>query len=214
MKQLLKRNIKKAPFYYLLRNWMAKRRQGKELLEWERKGKPAPPPHIVKQKVLKQHAQEYGLKILVETGTYMGDMCEAMKHFFDRIYSIELGYELFENAQKRFKSFNQIEIIHGDSGKELGRLMSNLDRATLFFLDGHYSGGTTAKGGCDTPIFEELSNILRVWSGTHVIIIDDARYFGTDPAYPTMDELKKLIYSKIKNVDFNVKDDMIRIVPR
>ncbi len=47
MKRLLKQIIKKTPLYYLLFNWVAKRRQAKELVEWERKGKPVSPPHIV-----------------------------------------------------------------------------------------------------------------------------------------------------------------------
>lgn len=210
---MFKTFLKSLPLYYPLRKIKQWVLWNMELLKWKKAGCVVPPPHIVKQKVLKQYAKEYGLKILVETGTYVGDMCEAMKNTFDKIYSIELDQKLFEAARKRFKTCEHVEIIHGDSGKEIGRLISKLDKATLFFLDGHYSGGMTSRGEKDTPIFEELNSILRSWNGKHVIIIDDARCFGSDPAYPTLDELRKAIYSRTENIDFRVKDDIIRIVP-
>jgi hypothetical protein len=50
-----------------------------------------PPPHIVKQQTLRSYSKKFGLNILVETGTLHGDMVEAMKKDFERIYSIELN---------------------------------------------------------------------------------------------------------------------------
>jgi len=72
-------------------------------MDWEQAGKPFPPPHIIKQKVLLDYSKVYNLRILVETGTYLGDMIEAMKSKFDRIYSIEIDKDLFALANKRFK---------------------------------------------------------------------------------------------------------------
>ena len=69
---------------------MVRMRQIVQIAKWEREGRQIPPPHIVKQRVLREYAKKYGLRILVETGTSTGDMVEAMKTDFDRIYSIEL----------------------------------------------------------------------------------------------------------------------------
>ncbi|MBC2744401.1 MAG: hypothetical protein HGJ93_15505 [Desulfosarcina sp.] len=214
MKQLLKQIIKKIPLYYPLHNWEVKRRQVKELVEWERKGKPLPPPHIVKQRTLQTYAKRFGLKILVETGTYCGDMVEAMKDSFDRIYSIELSKELYENAKGRFKGIKYIELIHGDSGLELRKIINKLNQPALFWLDSHYSAGVTARGDKDTPIYEEMEHILNVPDREHVVIIDDARLFGTDPAYPSMGELSDFIRSKRPDTDIVVQDDSIRITPK
>lgn len=186
----------------------------KELIEWERAGKPSPPPHIVKQKNLIAIARAYNLTVLVETGTFYGDMVDAMKNVFNHIYSIELSPNLFEKARKRFKDQKNVEIIHGDSGKELEKIIPRLNNPTLFWLDGHYSGGETAMGETETPIFEELSVILDYQERKHVIIIDDARLFGTDPGYPDMDELKKFIRSKKYHVDITLIDDSIQITPK
>jgi hypothetical protein len=214
MKQIMKGIIKKTPFYDPLRSWIAKRRQAAELAEWERKARPVPPPHIVKQRVLQDYSTRYALRILVETGTYFGDMVEAMRAHFDRIYSIELSADLYEKAMVRFASANNIELIHGDSGSEIKRIVNKVNQPVLFWLDGHYSAGVTARGAKDTPIYEELHHILNSDNIGHVIIIDDARLFGEDPAYPSIEELDKFIKSKRFNVNITVQDDSIRVTPK
>ena len=213
MNLLMKKIITKTPLYDSLRNLVIRRRELKELADWERNGRPIPPPHIVKQQTLKTISKRYGLKILVETGTYYGDMVEAMKDVFNQLYSIELSTELYKKAKKRFKGEKHIELICGDSGLELMNLMSKIDQPTLFWLDGHYSAGVTAKGEKDTPIYEELNHILNSTDKGHVIIIDDARCFEADPNYPSIKELCDFIKSKRANLDIVIQDDCIRVIP-
>lgn len=212
MKREIKHIIQSTPLFDSLLNGLEKKRQVKEIENWERRKRPVPPPHIIKQRILIQYANKYRLKVLVETGTYYGDMVEAMKNNFDLIYSIELSKKLFDIAKKRFRKASHIELINGDSGKELGKLMNMIGQPALFWLDGHYSEGVTARGEKDTPIYEELHHIFRN-DRNHVIIIDDARCFGTDPAYPTLEELKEFIKSMRENVSISVQDDSIRVTP-
>lgn len=214
MKQTIKEIIKKTAPYHLLKNWAIKRRSATQLAEWEKKGKPVPPPHIVKQRVLKEYSKKYGLRIMVETGTFYGEMVEAMKNNFDLIYSIELSKDLYEYCTKKFKGYINIKLIHGDSGTELGNILDEISQPALFWLDGHYSAGVTAKGTKDTPIYEELHHILNSEDRGHIIIIDDARCFGTDPAYPSIEELLHFIKSKRPDVNIVIQDDSIRIVPK
>ena len=96
-----------------------KRKTRKKITDWEKNGQPIPPPHIIKQQTLLTHAQNFGIRILVETGTYHGEMVKAMKDDFDLIYSIELSYELFLKAIKRFEGEEHIHLIHGDSGVKI-----------------------------------------------------------------------------------------------
>jgi len=213
MKKRIRQIIKKTSFYYPFHNWTVKKKQEKEFRNWEREGKPDPPPHIVKQEVLKTYAEEFGLTILVETGTFYGDMIEAMKPHFNSLYSIELSRELYEEAQNRFRGEGKIELIHGNSGIRLGDVISKIDKPALFWLDGHYSSGITARGEKDTPIYEELEHILNNPDNKHVIIIDDARCFGTEPGYPTVEELKGFIKSRNPAVNIVVQEDSIRITP-
>ena len=104
MLEALKQIVRGTPLYYPLRNcwhWMD---QGRDLERWEASGRPAPPPHVVKQRVIKEYAEKYNLEILIETGTFRGDMVEAMKNVFDQIYSVELSHALFQAARRRFRS--------------------------------------------------------------------------------------------------------------
>lgn len=183
-----------------------------QLAQWEKTGRPSPPPHIVKQKAIEEHQKKFDLKILVETGTYLGDMVEAQRDHFENIYSIELSKKLFRKATKRFKPYSHIHILSGDSGVVLNKLLPEIDRPALFWLDGHYSGGITAKGDKECPVPEELQTILKS-DFYHIILIDDARLFNGTHDYPTLDEIRQLIEKSGRVYSLTVKDDIIRLIP-
>ena len=183
-----------------------------QLAEWEKNGRPSPPPHIVKQMAIDEHQKKFDLKVLVETGTYLGDMVEAQRNHFEKIYSIELSKKLFRRANKRFKLFPQITILNGDSGIVLNKLLPGIDMPALFWLDGHYSGGITAKGAKECPVPEELEAILKS-DFYHIILIDDARLFNGTHDYPTLDQVKQICEKSGRNYSLTVKDDIIRLIP-
>lgn len=209
MKHILKKLFIRTPKYSDLRTI----RQRWLLKKWKRRGRPDPPLHIVKQRIIRQYAEKFGVRVLIETGTCYGDMVEAVKDYFSRIYSIELSNELYKIAKRRFAGDSRIKIIHGDSGIELGKLISSLDQPALFWLDGHYSGGVTAKSDKNTPIYEELTHIFSSSQKGHLIIIDDAMCFRALPHYPSIDELIGFINAKNPNVEIEVENNIIRIVP-
>src|SRR5688572_1386649 len=100
--------------------------QEEQLAQWEKNGRPLPPPHIVKQMAIESYRQRFHTEILVETGTYLGDMVEAQRDHFKKIFSIELSERLFNKAQKRFKDHLHVKIFHGDSGSVLNKLMTEI----------------------------------------------------------------------------------------
>ena len=181
-----------------------------QLAEWEKNGKPLPPPHIVKQMAIEEYRNKFHAEIFVETGTYLGDMVEAQRDHFKKIYSIELSEKLFNKAQKRFKDHSHVKILHGDSGTVLNKLMNEVDKPALFWLDGHYSGGITAKGEKETPIEKELEIILQA-GPKHIVLIDDARLFIGKMDYPSMAALKKKVQLLRPGSSIEVKRDIIRI---
>ncbi|GJQ36693.1 MAG: hypothetical protein JETCAE01_27030 [Anaerolineaceae bacterium] len=185
-------------------------------LAWWREQQPRflPLPHLLKQEILKRHASEYHLSILVETGTYMGEMVEAMRESFEKVYSIELNEKFVQRARRYFRGRKNVKIFWGDSGYVIGELIKEIDRPTLFWLDGHWSADETARGKKSTPIMEELGHILRARDLRHVILIDDARAFGKSEDYPTMNELEAFVFSLRKNVKIYTEDDIIRILPQ
>ncbi|HEV8187381.1 MAG TPA: hypothetical protein VGP83_06510 [Pyrinomonadaceae bacterium] len=188
-------------------------RDRKALRSWEKIGRSSPPPHVVKEALIRDYARAFNTRILVETGTYLGDMVYAMRKSFFRILSFELDQTLYEQARKRFAADDHIEIIQGDSGLLLADYLTNINERCLFWLDGHYSGGITARGELNTPIKRELEHIFEHPVAGHVILIDDARCFTGQSDYPTLDELQRVVNERTQGWQFSVEDDVVRIHP-
>lgn len=213
MSQVIKQLVKRTPLYRPLRNFIGKLLQNRQLRVWEANGRPAPPPAPIKHRAMRRYAEQYGLKVFVETGTYFGDTVDAVKGLFETLYTIELSPDLHAAAQKRFRSSPHVHLIWGDSGERIGALMKEIHQPALFWLDGHYSGGETAKGESDTPIYKELEHILSAPDLGHVILIDDAHCFGNLPDYPSLEDLTRFIHRFRPDTEVLVEDDSIRITP-
>lgn len=181
-----------------------------QLDQWQKNGRPSPPPHIVKQMAIEDYRVKYNCRILIETGTYLGEMVEAQLKRFSRIISIELSELFYKKAKQKFKFNPNIELLHGDSGKKLSEVVPLLTEPALFWLDGHYSGGKTARAEKDCPVPEELNIILKS-TLPHVILIDDARLFNGTNDYPDIAHIKEIIRSNHRNYSVEIKDDIIRL---
>jgi len=171
----------------------------------------APPP--VKRMVLSAYLRRFDLKEFVETGTYQGDtLAYIARRKAVRCTSIELADGYFQKAMDRFHSWPNVKILHGDSSVLLPSLVQKLNQPALFWLDGHYSGATTAQGALNTPISEELKAILDSPIKTHVILIDDIRCFDGTDDYPYLDELLTTVRM---NSDYNIElsADIARLTP-
>jgi len=191
---------------------LKRRRERIKYQQWHKDGCPVPPPHMVKQMAIKEYRDKYGYEILVETGTFLGDMVEAQKKIFRKIYSIELGVDLFNEAVRRFRRDKNVIIVQGDSGKVLPKILSEIDSPAIFWLDGHYSAGITAKGDKECPIYEELDAIFDDKQFNHIILIDDARCFIGQGDYPTIAQLTEYVKGKNDKYQVEVRDDIIRYV--
>lgn len=189
---------------------LKKQSQKKQIKYWKETGSPLPPPNKVKQAIISKYQKKYQSQLLIETGTFLGDMVEAQKYKFKKIISIELGLELFRAAQKKFIKDKNVLIVQGDSGKVLSDILKNVNEPAIFWLDGHYSAGETAKGDKDCPIFEELEAIFDSKAFNHIILIDDARCFNGQGDYPTIENLTAFIQSKNQNYRAEVENDIIR----
>ena len=158
----------------------------------------APEKYLAK-KFLTDLSRRFGLLTFVETGTYLGDSAGVAADVFDEIHSIELSKELAAQATARFASKQHVHIYQGDSAQRLPEILNRLKSPALFWLDGHYSSGMTAKGSVNTPVLDELQSIHARGPSGSVLLIDDLRLFdppklGTGVpqsimGYPTMKAL-------------------------
>jgi hypothetical protein len=164
--------------------------------------------------ILASYLRNYRLKQFIETGTHLGDTLSYIA--YDKAVkciSIELADAYYSEAKRRFATYQNVNLLHGDSGSLLPECVKGLREPTLFWLDGHYSGGTTAKGGADTPISAELTAILDSPIKNHIILIDDARCFTGTNGYPCIDELMKMVREHGR-YDIEVSADIIRLTPK
>jgi hypothetical protein len=187
-------------------------RDRKQQKAWETGGRFGP-PHIIKQHMLLDHARKFNTDILVETGTFLGDMISAMKDHFKEIYSIELSEELHERAKSAFRKYSHIHLVVGDSTTALESVLGGIKERCLFWLDGHYSGGITALGDARCPIRAEIEAILRHPIKDHVLLIDDAICFDGNHGYPTLFELHDIVVSRFPGYEMLVFDNVIQIRP-
>ena len=194
-----------------IRSWRAARRDARDWAAY-RRSRVIPPPHVVKTRTVREYGRRFGLRILVETGTYEGEMVRKCRGDFLRLHTIELDPTLATEAAQRLRRWPHIEVLVGDSVKRLPELLDRVREPALFWLDGHYSGGETARGARDTPLVEELEAIARHGVRGHVILIDDARCFGQGD-YPSLDRVTRLALEVpgIERVD--VAEDIFRATP-
>lgn len=150
--------------------------------------------------------QKDNCTVFVETGTFMGDTTNnAYRAIFNEIHTLELSERYYSAALRRFKDCRNLYVHLGDSSKILGLVISNINANILFWLDGHYSGNSTAKGIKNCPLIEELEHIKNHPIKTHIIMVDDIRLQGTEWII-SLEEIKNKILEINKDYKFYLVD--------
>jgi hypothetical protein len=181
-------------------------------LQWWLAGKPVPAPNVVKQRTVIRYQTRYRLRTFVETGTYTGEMVQAMSGHVDRIISIEVAPSLHAQASKRFAGQRHIRLLQGDSAALLPAVLESLDGPALFWLDGHYMGGESGRGTEDTPVMAEMAALFGHPVRGHVVLIDDARLFDGTGGYPRLDEFTTWVEQRRPGTNITIDGDIIRCV--
>ncbi len=161
--------------------------------------------------MIRREARGINAGIFVESGTFLGDTTWEMMSEFRKIHTIEVEPKLAALARERFERKASVSVVEGDSAKHLPDICASLDGPCLFYLDGHYSGGITGMGEKECPLVEELHAIFSHSIHPFVIIIDDARLIGTNPFYPRMDTIRRIISGYAGNHSLEVENDAILI---
>jgi hypothetical protein len=161
---------------------------------------------------------ELDLKRAIETGTYRGGSARLLAEIFPSVTTIELSPELHAEAVERLADVPAVRCVQGDSGERLRELV---DPAipTLYWLDGHWSGGPTAGAEHECPVMAEVEHIAN-GHPDDCLLIDDARLFIAspppphDPAqWPSLVELFDQVRASRPDVHVTVVADVIIAVP-
>ncbi|HSY17149.1 MAG TPA: glycosyltransferase, partial [Candidatus Acidoferrales bacterium] len=165
----------------------------------------------------------FGLRAFVETGTFLGNTTAIAGGIFEEVHTIELSTELAAKARARFANTTHIHVHQGDSAGLLSQILEQLSVPALFWLDGHYSEGVTAKGQGNTPILDEIAAIVRSGRKDAVIMVDDLRLFerrklavadsSSLHGYPTVAELHAAVQEIDPGYQFFVYGDIALAFP-
>ena len=202
------RLLKLAPWLERVSEWRHLLRAGKR---WRTEGFFMPVPYFIRRAQLLQVGKRIGAEVVVETGTYRGDTTVFLARHFRETHTVEVVPELAQLARERFANQPSITVWDGDSSHVLRSLLPQLKGAVLFYLDGHDSGGVTGKGQKACPVREELEIIYGAGENMVSVVIDDARLFGTDPDYPTIDEVREWMEKLRPAASVRVEHDAIVI---
>jgi tetratricopeptide (TPR) repeat protein/GT2 family glycosyltransferase/acetyltransferase-like isoleucine patch superfamily enzyme len=173
--------------------------------------------------LLKNLSRAFGLDTFIETGTYLGDTSHAASKIFSTVHTIELSADLYQRAANRFKNEPNIHVHQGDSSKVFPELLRRLQGKALFWLDGHYSEGVTAKGDENTPVMKEIKAIRDSRMTDAVILVDDLRFFYTPwdvvpdhssaRGYPSVVSVCNAVLEIDKAYRFAVIEDVLMAYP-
>jgi hypothetical protein len=181
-------------------------------LYWNLRGRPERTPHFLKQRTVKEYARAYGLRTLVEAGTYYGEMVAATRKCFASICSIEWDRRLAALAQSRFALYPHIRVLQGDSELWIPRMLEDIHAPCLFWLDGGYFIWAANKSN-PGRLMSELKAILNHSISGHVILLDDARCLNGQNGAPRIEDFLRSIHTDYPDRIVEVRHDIVRITP-
>lgn len=150
----------------------------------------------------------YGLRAFVETGLYQGHSALwAWANGFYPVVSLELSrIAIREFKREHQEDLERIQIVHGDSGKDLYGALTKITTPPLIWLDAHSVP--------ETPVLAEIEQVFR-WTDTaaldYALMIDDVRLFGVQGQWPQLHRVIELLETRC---ECYVKDDVVVAVQR
>lgn len=137
--------------------------------------------------------EDFGVKTVVETGTWQGEGVLGFSKLLNNVYSIEINGQFFEDTKANVegegytlaesgedtavytRGSSKITLILGSSPEVILRIIEGLPEPILFFLDAHWLDYW--------PLLDELTAIRR--RPNSLIVIDDLKVPGKPFGYDT-----------------------------
>lgn len=125
--------------------------------------------------------RNYGIKTVVETGTYEGETTIQLSKMVENVVTIEINPTYYRKCS-HLDEFKNINRIRGASEAVLDEILPVLKKPILFFLDAHWGVN---------PLHGELDAIYKHKLNDSVIIIHDFLVPGTDLGHDYVDKGNK-----------------------
>jgi hypothetical protein len=157
--------------------------------------------------------------VFVETGTFHGGTTRWASGHFNSVYTVEKSESIFALNNKELSKLKGVKPLLGDSRELLPRILAEIgDHKTIFWLDGHWSGGETAGSDDECPLLGELACLSK--RKEDIILIDDARLFLSVPPlphkpsdWPTIPDVIDVLSGSRDRPFIQIIDDIIFAIP-
>lgn len=157
----------------------------------------------------------YGIRNFIETGTYYGNTAYWASQVFEKVVTIEYSEIIYKQVKEKYSQILNIEFLYGDTRNRLREIVSQLDAPSIFWLDAHWSGGSTYGEADQCPLIKEIE-IINSQESEQFILIDDARLFLSPPPEPNSaeqwPEIKEVLKA-LKSKYVVIIEDVIIAVP-
>ena len=165
-------------------------------------------PHE-KRMLLKEICLYFEPDLAIETGTYFAESTRVLSKVANSVISIEVSEDLARFSRKKLSSFKNVQIELGSSDLILRSVNFESYRRLFFWLDAHYSGGSTSGEIYEQPLLSEVRFILtNLIHKDLLILIDDVNLFVPEFGYPKLIELTDLVSSVFGLSSFTHKSIM------
>jgi hypothetical protein len=152
-------------------------------------------------------------RVFIEAGTFLGNTAMRCSGTFEKVFTMELDPNLYQQAKKYLARRTNVLCLEGDASKLLPAVLEKHDVSdALVFLDGHFSGGVTAHGELAEPACEEIVSLARYKNKINAIVVDDFRCFGRDKGWPKRSNLIETVENSFGDeFDFTVHMDQLLV---
>lgn len=174
-------------------------------------------------------AQDLHCNVFIESGTYHGETYRTAVEsgYFERVYSVEVVKKLYRRARKFYDAKGPYRVLLGRSSEVFASSIfpqCEPDDRIFFWLDGHYSAGTTGGAERPCPLVDELIAIRDFCPTQSVVIaIDDTDDFGRRGAdtpgldWPSRDDVERIAFQvnhSFVALDYTGRDGLLGRVCR
>ena len=145
--------------------------------------------------------KKHKVRTVIETGTYLGDTTMELSRLVKKVYTIEINSQFSALAKLRCKSQTNIIYLIGNSPDIFRRILPNIKKPILFFLDAHWFDYW--------PIRDEIKAILKHSGSANIIVIHDFYVPGKNFGYDSYIQTKK---NDIASIIICMTDKILRIL--
>lgn len=162
----------------------------------------------------------YSLDTLVETGTYVGETTLRALPFYKQIYTVEIQESLYRDTAEIFTDHPTIHSYCDNSHNFLKLPEVSQARHTLYWLDAHFSGGSTGtlldeKDWVISPLKHEVEMLVEDFKSDSIIVMDDMRGYlnlrleeKAGRIYANISDIKAIVARSPLNLRFYILGDL------